>query len=149
MITDKLTTFCSATALNTGAAGVYMLGDDVDIEVLRELGFSELYLVVNVAVTATSGGSATCAVSLVSDAQSPLTPASATVHITSAAFPVADMVAGTNLLTVKLPLQGAEYEQYLGIKQTTGGVAFTGGAIEAFLTPTVQANRSYPDYRGA
>ena len=48
MIADKLTTFCDAVELNTGAAGAYMIGDVIDIEDLRDIGqHSGLYLVIH------------------------------------------------------------------------------------------------------
>ena len=149
MIVDTLTTFCNATALNTGGAAGYLIGDVIDIEDLRDIGqHSGLYLVVSVATTATSGGSATGSFALISDAQAALTPTTATVHVESPVFAVADMTAGTTLLTVALPWEGNTYERYVGIRQTTGTAAFTGGAVNAFLTLTPQVNRSYPDYAG-
>jgi hypothetical protein len=149
MIRDNLNTFCAAEALNTGGAGSYLIGDVYDIETLRDMGQGVgLYLVITMAVTATSGGSATGKFALVSDAQAAITPGTATVHVESPEFAVADMSAGTNILTVALPWQGNTYERYIGIVQTTGTAAFTAGAINAFLTPTPQANVAYPDYSG-
>lgn len=149
MIRDTLTTFCRDTALNTGAAGSYLIGDVIDIGNLRDIGqHTPLYLVITVAITATSAGAATGQFALVSDAAAAITPGTATVHAESQAFAVADMSAGTNLLTVSLPWQGPEYERYVGIRQTTGVAAFTAGAINAFLTMTPQNNHSYPEYSG-
>lgn len=135
MITDKLATFCNAVALNTGPAGNYLIGDVINLETVRDIGQGQpIFLVVTVETTATSGGAATGQFKLVSDAQVAIDPDTATVHASSAAFAVADMVAGTNLLTVVIPMEGAAYEQYLGIVQTTGTAAFTAGKVNAFLT---------------
>lgn len=149
MITDKLTTFCDSLALNTGAAGDYALGDVIDLQDLRDIGNgTPLYLVISVAVQATSGGSATLGFSLVSDAQNPVTPASASVHLTTADFAVADLVAGKSIAQIAIPLEGIEYERYVGIVQHTKVAAFTAGAVDAFLTMVPQNNKHYPEYDG-
>lgn len=149
MITDKLTMFCDGTALNTGAAGSYLIGSQIDIGNLRDIAnMTDLYLVIQMAVTATSGGSATAQFQLRSDDAAAINVSSGTLHVASPVFPVASMAAGTKLLQVALPLQGLAYERYLGIVQVTGTTAFTAGAVDAFLTPVPQANVAYPDYSG-
>lgn len=147
MITDKLTTFADALALNTGGAGDYVLGSTIDIGDLRDIGNGTmLYLVISVAETVTGGGG--LSFSLVSDAVDPVLPASATKHVTTPEFSAADLNAGENIITVALPLEGPTYERYVGIVQHTSGGAFTGGVINAFLTPTPQRNRHYDEYAG-
>ena len=149
MITDKLTTLCTAVALNTGGAGNYVLGDSIDIGTLRDIGQgTEMFLVVTVETTLTSGGSATLQIALTSDAVDPNNASTATVHATSAVLAVADGSAGVNLLTVQIPWEGAAYERYLGIRQITAGAAFTGGKINAFFTPTPSSKRVYAEYAG-
>lgn len=149
MITDKLTMFCDSQALNTGAAGDYLLGDVIDLQNARDVGQGmPVYLVIAMTVTATSAGAATGQFTLVSDADAAMTIATATEHVASPVFDVAAMTAGTRLLAVVLPLEGNVYERYLGIKQTTGVAAFTAGAIDAFLTTDVQAWKAYADYEG-
>ena len=146
MITDRLTTFCSAVALNTGAAGTYNVGDLINMEDLRDIGQGNpLYLVITVSTTATSGGSATGQFRLVSDATSTISTTTATVHAVSAAHAVADMVAGFSVFVIALPQEGTVYEQYLGIQQITGTAAFTAGNIDAFLTMDVAAWKAYAD----
>jgi hypothetical protein len=149
VILDELTEFCDATALNTGGAGTYLIGDVIDTKsaaidpnTTKDLGFSEVYLVIRVATTATSGGSATGTFRLASDSTADLAT-SATVHFTSATFAVAAMTAGTTIAVVKLP--SGSYERYLGIQQVTGTAAFTAGAIDAFLTSDPNAWRAYAD----
>lgn len=147
MITDKLTTFCNGVALNTGAAGTYLIGDVVDMENLRDIGQGfPLYLVLTVETTATSDGSATAVLKLSSDEQAAIaTDGSATDHLVSATFAVAAMSAGTSLLAAVIPLEGETYERYLGILQVTGVAAFTAGAVDAFLTTDVAKWKAYAD----
>lgn len=147
MITDKLSTFANAVALNTGAAGTYLIGDVMDLGAARDIGNeSGMYLVVLLPTAATSGGSATLTIKLASDAQAAIaTDGSATIHATSDTFPVADLGAGTSIVRMPLPMEGAAYERYLGILQVTAAAAFTGGTISAMLTPSVSAWRAYPD----
>lgn len=137
MILDERNEFCDATALNTGGAGSYLLGDVIDLTVARDIGNADdLYFVVQVDTTATSGGSATCVFTLASDAQAAIaTDGTASVHFATAAIPVATLVAGYVAVAVKLPRQGVAYERYLGVLQTTAVAAFTAGKINAFLTP--------------
>lgn len=152
MILDERTEFADATALNTGAAGTYNIGDVVDTRgsagvnpnPTRDLGVSaDLWLVARVAVTATSGGSATLRLRLVSDDTATPDTSTATVHYESPAIPVASLVAGTTIAAIKLP--SGSYERYLGIQQITGTAAFTAGAIDAFLTNDPNLWRHYAD----
>lgn len=147
MIIDKLTTFADAEALNTGSAGTYLVGDVIDLQAVRDLGQGNpIYLVIQMETTATSGGSATGKFTFASDAQAAIaTDGTATVHAESDAFAVADMSAGTEILKIALPMEGNEYERYLGILQTTGVAAFTAGAIDAFITPVPTGWKAYPD----
>lgn len=140
MILDERSEFCDATALNTGAAGSYLLGDVMDLDpatispnTTTEQGGSELFLVIQVDTLPTSGGAATAAFSLASDAQAAIAvDGSQTEHFRTQAFTIAQMAAGTVLACVKLPY--GNYERYLGVVQTTAVAAFTGGKINAFLT---------------
>lgn len=146
MIVDKLLTFADDVALNTGAAGSYIIGDQIDLQVARNIGVGvgagQLYLVVKVATTATSGGSATGQINLVTDDNASLS--SPTVIASTPAMPVAQMTKGKVLAVFALPVSDA-YERYIGIQQVTGTAAFTAGAIDAFLTNTPPAYRAYPD----
>lgn len=144
MILDDRLEFADATALNTGAAGTYNIGDVIDTHgptighnagqnITRDLGVDgEQYLVVRVATAATSGGAATLQVRLVSDDTAAPSTTTATVHATSAAIAVASLTAGATVLVTRLP--SGSYERYVGIQQITGTAAFTGGALDAFLT---------------
>lgn len=146
MIFDRLNTFCLATALNTGGAGSYLLGDQIDLQDLRDVGLDELWLNILMETTATSGGSATGSFSLVSDDAAAINVSTGTYHITSPVFAVAAMTAGTMLLQTRLPLgAGKPYERYLGIVQTTAVAAFTAGKISAFLTREPSSWKAYPN----
>lgn len=145
MILDERNEFCDATALNTGAAGTYLIGDQIDLGVARDVGNGQpMYLVITVDTLPTSGGSATAQFSLASDASASIaTDGSASVHLQTKAFAISEMAAGTVLAAIALPMEGVAYERYLGILQTTGTAAFTGGKINAFLTHDVAKWKSY------
>lgn len=144
MILDERTEFADALALNTGAAGTYLLGDVIDLgTITRDIGNGEpIYFVITVDTTATSGGAATGNFILASDAQAAIaTDGSATVHLQTGAIPVAQLTAGRLLFAGTVPY--GEYERYLGVLQTTGTAAFTAGKINAFLTLDVARYRAY------
>lgn len=150
MICDKLATFADDTALNTGAAGSYIIGDQLDLQVARNvaaaLGHAQLWLVIKVQTTATSGGSATAIFDLVTDDNSSLS--SPTTLISSPSFAVAAMTANTVLLITALPV-GGTFERYLGIQQRTGTAAFTAGKVDAFITTTPPIRYAYAQGSGA
>lgn len=146
MISDKLLTFAENTALNTGGAGNYVIGDQIDTEVGARgigalTGAAALFLVITVTGAATSGGSATASFSLLTDADPAM--GSPNVVITTAAIPVASLGAGTLVAVIALPV-GFAWERYIGLRQTTGTAAFTGGTIDAFLTSTPPSRFHYP-----
>lgn len=145
MILDKRNEFCDATALNTGGAGTYLLGDQIDLGTARDVGNGQpVYLVITVDTLPTSGGSATAQFSLASDASASIaTDGSASVHFLTKAFAISEMAAGQVLAAIALPMEGVAYERYLGILQTTGTAAFTGGKVNAFLTNDVAKWKSY------
>lgn len=143
-IMDSRAEFCDATALNTGAAGTYLIGNVMDTSVARDLGNGRpIYLVISVDTAVTSGGSATVQFLLASDAQAAIaTDGSATQHYASFAIPKATLVAGYQLI-VPLPAESPAYEQYLGILQVTGTAAVTAGKVNAFLTMDPPRWKSY------
>ena len=131
MILDERTEFCDATALNTGGAGSYLIGDVLDTQGI-DIG------------TATSGGSATGQFHLCSDSGASIaTDGSATYHFSTSAIPVATLAAGYRVCAVQLP--SGSYERYVGILQTTGTAAFTAGKVNAFLTNDPAMWRPYAD----
>ena len=146
MILDERNEFCDATALNTGGAASYLVGDVIDLGVAGlNLGpTDDLYCVIQVDTTATSGGSATGQFHLCSDAQAAIAvDGTATYHFSTAAIAVATLVAGYQIAAFKLP--AGTYERYLGILQTTAVAAFTAGKINAFITNNYAAWKAYDD----
>lgn len=141
---DERGEFCDATALNTGAAGTYLIGDVIDTTIARDIGNGEpeLWVVIQVDTTATSGGSATGQFHLVSDAQAAIaTDGSATYHSSGPVKAVATLSAGYEYAA--FPLPRGDYERFLGILQTTGTAAFTAGKINAFITRDPGKYRAY------
>lgn len=147
MILDKRTEFADAVAVNTGAAGTYLVGNQIDLGAAqRDVGNGEpIYLVISAAEAITAGASGTLKFALASDAQAAIaTDGSATVHIETPVYTVgAGIAAGTVLAAVALPIEGKVYERYLGILQTTGAAAATAGKIDAFLTLDVAKWKAY------
>lgn len=144
MILDSRNEFCDAVALNTGAAGSYLLGNQIDLGAAPAPGpmghGDALYLVIAVDTGITAGSAGTVSFSLASDASAAIaTNGTATVHFTTAAFVTGTgtgtttLKPGTVLAVVALP-RAFNYERYLGILQTTGTAAITAGKINAFLT---------------
>jgi hypothetical protein len=147
-ILDERNEFCDATALNTGGAASYLIGDVIDLQSAGlDLGqAADLYLVVTIDTLPTSGGAATAAFSLCSDAQAAIAvDGTQTIHYTSKAYTIAQMAAGTVVVKIKLPHSPPEYERYLGIVQTTAAAAFTAGKVNAFLTHDYGIVKHYAD----
>jgi hypothetical protein len=152
MILDERNEFCDAVALNTGAAGTYLLGDQIDLTTAAaNIGtVDDIYLVISVDTgikVASSTG--TISFTLASDdTASVATNGTATVHFTTAAFATSTtsdagaLKPGTVLAALKLP-QGFNYERYLGVLQTTGTTAISAGKINAFLTADAALWRAY------
>ena len=147
MLIDRYNQFCDNVALNTGAAGTYLIGDQIPLGAARDLGNTDrpLYLVAMVSLTATSGGSATLQLKLASDDSAAISTSTATDHLVSPVFPVAQLTRGRVLMVAPLPMEGNRYETFLGILQVTGTAAFTAGRITAFLTDAPQAWKALAD----
>lgn len=136
MILDSRNEFADAVAVNTGAAGTYLVGSQIDLGAANNVGaISDLHLVIQVQTAVTAGANGTLEFVLASDSTAAIaTDGSATVHFTTGTIPsAAGIAAGTVLACVAVP-QGFTYERYLGILQKTGTAAATAGSIDAFLT---------------
>ncbi len=148
MIMDERLEFADALALNTGAAGTYLLGDVIDLQLASggDIGAGQpVYLIITVDTTATSGGAATVELVLASDAQAAIaTDGSATQHATTGPQGFATLTAGKTFV-IPVPSQGPLYERYLGILQKTGTAAVTAGKINAFLTLDPTGWKAYAD----
>lgn len=146
-ILDERLEFADALALNTGVPASYLLGDVIDLQQARDIGNGrELFWVVSIQTLPTSGGAATANFSLVSDAQAAIAvDGSATVHAATGAKTIAQMPAGMQFI-IPVPLEGSLYERFVGVLQTTGAAAFTGGLVNSFLMldpPTTW--KAFPD----
>ncbi len=137
MIIDSRTEFCDAVALNTGGAGTYLIGSQVDLGAGDDpIGAIDgRYLVITVDTLPTSSTSAaTAEFTLASDASAAIaTDGSATEHLNFGPFAISGMAAGTTLVCAALP-KAFNYERYIGILQTTAGEAFTAGKVNAVRT---------------
>ena len=141
MFIDTRTQFCSQNALTTGALGTSVLGAVIDLKHSGlDIGHGQpLYLVIEMASSATSLGAATVSFSLVSDSTAALaTDGSATVHMTTGALSLSKLASGKTVAVVAVP--SGSYERYLGLLQTVGTAALTGGAVNAFLTADVPSS---------
>lgn len=146
MILDKLNEFADATALNTGAAGAYLIGNQIDLGLAgRDVGNGEpLYLVIQVDTEIDAGASGTVQFHLASDSTAAVDPATSTKHLSTPVFTVGTgILPGTVLYTGAIPAEGNVYEQFLGIVQTTGVAAVTAGAVSAFLVRDVAKWKAY------
>lgn len=136
MYIDARNELCDATALNTGAAGTYLIGNQPNLTtVTRDIGNGQpLYLIITVDTGITTAGSAgTLAFSLASDDSASVSTTTSTVHFTTPALVTGStaIAAGT---VYCYPLPNGTYEQYLGLLQITGTTAVNAGKINAFIT---------------
>lgn len=135
---DKLAEFTNGNVLlNTGVAGVYNVGDVIDLGAgsLPIYNVNDLYLMILIGSAVTSAGAATVQFSLASYSSATLDVAGLqTIHWQSAAIPKATLVAGYKIAVVELP-RIPTYARYLGLQQTTAVAALTAGSVNAFLTP--------------
>lgn len=128
MILDEYSEFVDAVAIPLTANANVLLGDVIDLgETGQRVGsgdYADFYVSVDTAVA----GATSVEFKLVSDAQAVIVPATATVHGSTGAIPVAQLVPGA-LFSFQLP-KGFNYERYLGLVVTVVGTA-TGGAVNA------------------
>lgn len=147
MILDKLLTFATALAINTGGAGTYLLGDVIDLQAqqIRDIGNGQPLFWVTTIDTSLASATGSVNFQLVSDAQAAIaTDGSATVHAQTGAKLAAAVVAG-NKFVIPVPLELPTYERYLGILQITAIAAFTAGKIQSSLTLDPIGWKAYPD----
>jgi hypothetical protein len=144
---DELSEFCDATALNTGGAASYLIGDVMDSgAVSRDLGNGEtIYCVIQVDTEVDSAAdNTTQQFHLCSDAQAAIAvDGTATYHFSTGVLAQATLVAGYTIACFALPY--GTYERYLGIVHTTAVAAATAGKVNAFLTKDPAKYTNYPD----
>ena len=135
MIIDSTLEMLDAVAVNTGDAGTYLLGSQIDLSVARDIGQGKpAYLVISID-TPLASATGTIQLQLASDATAAIAvDGSASVHWASDVLAAAALPAGKTFV-VPLPAGTAvPYERFLGILQVTGTAAFTAGKINAFIT---------------
>lgn len=147
MIVDKLNQFCDGVAANTGAAGSYLLGNQIDLRVASDLGHTEgAYLVIKTKTLLTSGLDGTISFTIASDSTAAIDPATSSKHLTTPVKAVGSggIPANTILFAGQMPYEGSiPYERFLGILQNTGVAAMTAGTIDAFLVRDLAAWKAY------
>lgn len=154
MILDERNEFADAVSV-AAAAGTALIGDQIPLSVARDIGNGQpVYWVVTIDTEVITGGAAgTLTFQLVSDATAAIaTNGSATVHAQSQAF-VTDgtdandpkLKAGEVAVCMAVPLEGAEYEGFLGVLAVTATTTTTAGAINSFLTLDPTGWKAYPD----
>lgn len=152
MIMDKLTEFADAVSV-AAAAGTSLIGNQIPLSVARDVGNGQpVYLVITVDTSIITGGAAgTIQFLLASDSTAAIaTNGSATVHYSSPQF-VTDgddanaLDAGRTAVVTTLPLEGNEYEAFLGLLAVVSGATVTAGAINAFLTLDPKGWKAYAD----
>ena len=141
MILDELLEFADAVDIS-GGAGSALIGDVVDLGVARDIGSGQpIYLVVNFPV-AVSGGTS-IDIQLRSDATATISPTAGTLHASTGATAVASLTAGKTFVFA-LPLEGNEYEQFLGVTAVRVGTVSTAD-VNAFLTYDPTGWKAYAD----
>lgn len=154
MILDERTEFADAVSV-AAVAGTALIGDVIDLEVLRDIGQGQpVYLVITTDTEIITGGVAgTIEFQLVSDAQAAIAvDGSATVHFATRAFVTDDAAVnspelnvGGVIACVAIPAEGPEYERFLGILAVIATTTVTEGKINAFLTLDPTGWKSYAD----
>lgn len=153
MIMDERTEFADAASV-AGTAGTALIGDQIPLSAVRDLGNGQpIYLCITCATGIITGGAAgTIEFLLASDATASIaTDGSATVHYRTGTFvtdgdDANDIDAGSVIACVPLPLEGLrEYEGFLGILATIATTTVTAGAINAWLSLTPIGNKFYPE----
>lgn len=116
----------TATALSTNVidTGPLFTGN------ARNLGASDLYLLITVTEAATAAGAATVTFTLETDDNAGIS--SGAVLWTSTAIGKATLVAGYQIV-IELPL-GASYERYLAVRYTVATGPLTAGKFHTSLT---------------
>lgn len=143
-IMDSRAEFCDATALLTTGTGLLLVGNVMDVTVVRDLGNGRpVYLVISCDTAVTSGGAATLGFVLASDAQAAIAvDGTATEHFRTQLIAKATWIAGFQQI-IALPPEFPAYEQFIGVLQNVGVAALTAGKINAYLTLDPPRSKTY------
>jgi hypothetical protein len=134
MILDKNLLVSNAQAVTSSGAST----DYIDFGAIGEAFGNELYLVVQVDTTATASGSATVNFQLESDSDSGFATAKV-VNFDSGAIGKASLVAGAEIVKVKLPIG---IKRYARLYYTVATGPLTAGKFNAFLVNAVDFRRA-------
>ncbi len=102
---------------------------------------NDIWLVITVNTTFTTGTSATLIATLETADDAGLTTNATVLATSGAALGAASLTKGTQLIAVQIP--AALYRRYIGIRYTVGVGTFTAGAVDAYLTIDPQINRPF------
>lgn len=152
MYVDKMTEFSdaqavTATAISTNVLDLFstVTGGDTNItpNTRIDIGAGEdVYLVVAVPVAITDASSdATLTVTLECADDAALTTNAQVIYSTGSLAFATYSAAGTRICAIKVPSFACR--RYLGVRYTVGAGPFTAGAIDAFLTTNIDAQRIY------
>ncbi|MEI6083987.1 MAG: Bbp16 family capsid cement protein [Verrucomicrobiota bacterium] len=128
MIIDNELYLSKAQAVTTGATDST---NKIDLGAAGDATDCEMFLVIGVNTTATSGGSGTVAFSVQTCAT---IGGSYTKMVETAAIPVATLVAGYYPLRVRIPRGLLEFVK---VVYTVATADLTAGKFDAFLTPEI------------
>jgi Bbp16 len=154
MIMDKYNEFADAVTVANTADAWYNLGSQIDLDVVRDIGNgTPVYLVITVGTEIITGGSAgTLQFRLVSDDSASISTTVPSIHSYSPIYVTdgtdandAEMKAGQAPWVQALPIEGEQYEAFLGVQYSPGTVDTTAGAVNAFLTLDPYGYKAYPD----
>ena len=146
MIIDELTEFADASTdvvQTAHATNRFNIGDVIDMETARDIGNGQpVYLVVTVDTEIITGGSAgTIQFHLVSDGTATPHATTSTVHFSSPIYVTdgtdandAELKQGQIPFQCAIPLEGEQYERYLGVQCNVITTDTTAGKVNAFLT---------------
>src|SRR5690606_35764532 len=132
-IMDKLTEFGTDFDLDQ-ETGTYLFTNQIDLGIAgRDPGNGQpVYLNVVVTETFTDGGdAATLQLRVASDDSATIHDTASTGHLLTAPMLKALLVAG-NKFSFQLPVEGLEYERYLGLQAIVGTAGFDAGMLTAW-----------------
>lgn len=145
-IMDSRTLFAENFDLDQ-ETGTYLFTNQIDLGAAgRDPGNGQpIYLNVVVEETFTDGGdSATLQLRLASDDSASIHASTSTGHLLTAPMLKALLVAG-NKFSFPIPVQGLEYERYLGLQAIVATAGFDAGELTAWLSLDPIGWKAYPE----
>lgn len=136
---DRNLLFCEELAV-TATADLTTKPDTLVARNISALG--KMFLVVLVTEAFTSGGATTLDLTLTTDDNGSLSSDTDIQKMTPAPIPKAQLTLGAKFV---IPLVGAAYERYLGLRADVATGPFTAGKLTAFLTNKPADWKAYAD----